>query len=163
MVRKAVKRFRGQRCGCFLGLPGATFRVSFALSRERVRGVKIVSPFDAIVEMEYRLFGVWVFKTGFRLQRLLFPEWSTGRRRGAKKRKRAYIVGVLDARIEIAAEGKSPFALRGGVEEKWPFGCSQGGGCSESLSLPLQRRPPKMHYRCGSRIVVSKRHKVAQF
>jgi hypothetical protein len=40
--------------------------------------VKIVSPFDAIVEMEYRLFGVWVFKTGFRLQRLLLPEWSTG-------------------------------------------------------------------------------------
>jgi hypothetical protein len=93
--------------------------------------VKIVSQFDAIVEMEYRLFGVWVFQTRFRLQRLLLPEWSIGRigrRPGAKKRNRAYSNRVLAARIAIAAEVKSLFALRGGVEEKWPFGCSKVGG-----------------------------------
>lgn len=126
-----------------------SFRVSFALSRERATGVKIVSQFDAIVEMEYRLLRVWVFKTRFRLQSLLLPEWRIGRRPGAKKRKRGYSIRVLAAGTEIAAEVKSLFALRGGVEEKWPFGCSMMGGWSERL-IALQRRPPKMHYRCSS-------------
>jgi hypothetical protein len=69
-----------------------------------------------------------VFKTRFRLQSLLLPEWRIGRRPGAKKRKRGYSIRVLAAGIEIAAEVKSLFALRGGVEEKWPFGCSVVGG-----------------------------------
>lgn len=58
-----MKRFRGAS-GVVVSwvLLELSFRVSFALSRERVMGVKIVSQFDAIVEMEYRLLRVWVFR-----------------------------------------------------------------------------------------------------
>jgi hypothetical protein len=163
MVRKVVKRFRASVVVVSWVFLELSFRVSFAFYGLGEMGMKIVSQFDGIVEMEYRLLRVWVFKTRFQLQSLLLPEWRIGRRPGAKKRKRAYSIGVLAAGIEIAAEMKSRFALRGGVEEKWPFGCSMMGGCGESLILPLQRRPPKMHYRYSSRIVLSKRPKVAQF